>query len=92
MNKHYEEFISRLEKMGMIKGVHYIVSNGGSRNEFIFDVLSEPVQRQIANVEYDLKTHALMGLIYHFKNRGWIINDSYTFILKGTHGVTFASK
>ena len=32
---------------------------------------------------------AVQGLIYHFKNRNWVLGDSYTFIMQSMHRIVF---
>ena len=32
---------------------------------------------------------AVQGLIYHFQNRNWLLNDSYTFIMQSAHRIVF---
>ena len=40
-------------------------------------------------VKWRRDTLAVQGLIYHFSNRKWIIDDNYAFIMQNRHTVEF---
>lgn len=55
-----------------------------------FTVISDKCKQHSMN--YGMVCRALMGLIYHFKNREWITDHSYTYICQNAHGVTFPNE
>lgn len=74
-NKYYLEFIDRLKELDIIEGEDYTTTN--NNKSITFEALG------------DTATHCIMGMIYHFHNRKWIVNFNYMFIMKNIQQVEF---
>ena len=76
-----EDFKRRLDEAG----VKYTMSerpDGMHNIEVVF-------KEKESELQWRRDTLAVQGLIYHFLNRRWIVDDNYTFIMQNNHTVLF---
>ena len=76
-----EMFEARLKEAG----VKYTITNFDKdmvKTEVVFNDKDSEEQ-------WNRDTLAVQGLIYHFSNRKWIINDSYLYIRQNVHTFEF---
>ena len=82
IEEYKETFISRLAELGLIENTHFKIEKleGG---EFKIEAIENPHFNTL------LTAHVIMGMIYHFTSRKWIIDSGYMFIMKTVHYITF---
>ena len=96
---YFEEFIQRLEEAGINRFMDFDVNDYVEKHMTEHnpdEVYWEIEVRQVGEMKdtHDKKkfrmiTFAIQGLIYHFKNRGWIVDDNYLFVRQSNHIVQF---
>ena len=69
-------WLEKLNKLGEDTSYYYTVDS-------IVDIKSKGLEYAL------LVSHAIMGLVHHFKNRNWIDTHSYCYIMKGRHSFRF---
>ena len=85
-NKHYKDFKSRLVELDIIEGRDYNVTTSTTDTSWlVFESVYDPKNTiNSCRIQY-----CIMGMIYHFNNRKWIVDISYMYIMKGIQLVKF---
>lgn len=89
-NTYYEDFKNRAKHLNLpliyTEGKFKGNEPAGSSNSF----LKVTIEVDAGKTDYlQRDAHTLMGLIYHFTNRFWIVYDSYMYIMKEVHTIRF---
>jgi hypothetical protein len=100
-----ENFLDRLvNDMGLIEGKDFVLENCADQEDkswynklveigedpsyfFTIEKICDP--KEVGRFKSQLISHAIMGLVHHFKNRKWITSHSYMYIMKGRHSFAF---
>lgn len=82
--KYLQDFKERLLELDIIEGEDYIIRT--AKNDYI---TIEVTHNENKELESRRNIHCIMGMIYHFSNRKWIIDYSYTYIMKSYQAILF---
>ena len=84
--KYLKEFKERLKSIGINYKIDYTVTK--DKNSTPIKINVNPISSE-GNDIYRKTIFAVMGMIYHFKNRNWITEYSYCYILKSCQIIKF---
>jgi predicted N-acyltransferase len=76
-----DDFTRRLDEAG-VKYEMTELDNGYHQIEVVF-------KGRESDQQWKRDTLAVQGLIYHFLNREWILDDSYVYVMQNRHKVLF---
>lgn len=87
--RYIKSFKTRLTELGMVQDIDYTFKfeRFNKNDRPIWDV--EVKYDGKSKVEREMRIHAIMGMVYHFSNRKWIIGNTYTYILKSIQSIVF---